>query len=87
MPEYDWRDRAGTLFECEKQPALGSRGMVVTNHPLASTAGMQMLAGGGGGVGGRGGHAGITHHSAGARRGLGRGRGDRQANPPTASFA
>ena len=47
MPEYDWRDRAGTLFECEKQPALGSRGMVVTNHPLASTAGMQMLAGGG----------------------------------------
>ena len=47
MAEYDWRDRAGTLFECEKQPALGSRGMVVTNHPLASTAGMQMLAGGG----------------------------------------
>ena len=47
MAEFDWRDRAGALFECKKKPALGSRGMVVTNHPLASTAGMQMLAGGG----------------------------------------
>ena len=47
MAEFDWRDRAGALFECKKEPALGSRGMVVTNHPLASTAGMQMLAGGG----------------------------------------
>lgn len=47
MTDFDWRDRAGTLFACEKQPAAGSRGMVVTNHPLASAAGMQMLAGGG----------------------------------------
>ena len=47
MAEFDWRDRADALFECKKEPALGSRGMVVTNHPLASTAGMQMLAGGG----------------------------------------
>ncbi len=29
--------RAAT-FACEKQPATGSRGMVVTNHPLASAA-------------------------------------------------
>ncbi|CAL75293.1 Gamma-glutamyltranspeptidase family protein, similar to ACY1 bifunctional acylase [Bradyrhizobium sp. ORS 278] len=30
-------------FSCEKQPASGSRGMVVTNHPLASSAGAEML--------------------------------------------
>ncbi|MGJ4881233.1 MULTISPECIES: gamma-glutamyltransferase [unclassified Bradyrhizobium] len=30
-------------FTCEKQPATGSRGMVVTNHPLASSAGAEML--------------------------------------------
>ncbi len=34
-------------FACEKQPALGARGMVVTNHPLASAAGAEMLLGGG----------------------------------------
>jgi gamma-glutamyltranspeptidase / glutathione hydrolase len=32
---------------CQKQPATGSRGMVVTNHPLASAAGAQMLLAGG----------------------------------------
>jgi gamma-glutamyltranspeptidase / glutathione hydrolase len=42
-----WRDRAGTSFECQKQPASGSRGMVVSNHPLASAAGAEMLAAGG----------------------------------------
>lgn len=42
-----WRDRAVTTFLCEKQPALGRKGMVVTNHPLASAAGAEMLAGGG----------------------------------------
>jgi gamma-glutamyltranspeptidase / glutathione hydrolase len=47
MPETDWRTRAGTTFRCEKQPATGTRGMVVTNHPLASTAGAEMLAAGG----------------------------------------
>ncbi|MGH7155160.1 MAG: gamma-glutamyltransferase, partial [Acetobacteraceae bacterium] len=31
----------------EKQPATGTRGMVVTNHPLASAAGIEMLAAGG----------------------------------------
>ena len=43
----NWRDRAATTFQCEKQPATGSRGMVVTNHPLASAAGAEMLAAGG----------------------------------------
>ncbi len=43
----DWRARAGTVFTCEKQPATGRRGMVVTNHPLASAAGAEMLAAGG----------------------------------------
>src|SRR5580692_6733250 len=31
----------------EKQPAIGKRGMVITNHPLASAAGAEMLAAGG----------------------------------------
>ena len=43
----NWRERAGTTFDCQKQPASGSRGMVVSNHPLASAAGMEMLAAGG----------------------------------------
>ena len=34
-------------FACEKRPATGSRGMVVTNHPLASAAGAEMLLAGG----------------------------------------
>src|SRR5579862_3759009 len=42
-----WRDRAGTLFTCEKKPAHATRGMVVTNHPLGSAAGLEMLAAGG----------------------------------------
>ncbi|MBL4720824.1 MAG: gamma-glutamyltransferase [Alphaproteobacteria bacterium] len=47
MPSSNWRDRAATLFDCEKQSATGSRGMVVANNPLASAAGMEMLAAGG----------------------------------------
>src|ERR1700754_5213233 len=43
----NWRQRAGTTFDCQKQPASGSRGMVVSNHPLASAAGAEMLAAGG----------------------------------------
>ena len=43
----NWRDRAGTSFNCQKRPASGSRGMVVSNHPLASAAGAEMLAAGG----------------------------------------
>jgi gamma-glutamyltranspeptidase / glutathione hydrolase len=42
----NWRDRTVTSFECQKQPASGSRGMVVSNHPLASAAGAEMLAAG-----------------------------------------
>src|SRR6478752_4299866 len=44
MSDGSWRQLAGTTFKCEKQPAHGRNGMVVTNHPLASAAGMEMLA-------------------------------------------
>ena len=47
MGKSNWRERAGTPFTYEKQPAHGKNGMVVTNHPLASAAGMEMLAAGG----------------------------------------
>ena len=43
----NWRDRAATNFECQKMSAVSSRGMVVSNHPLASSAGAEMLAAGG----------------------------------------
>jgi gamma-glutamyltranspeptidase / glutathione hydrolase len=45
-----WRARAGTLFETQKRPVNAARGMVVTNHPLASAAGAEMLAAGGNAV-------------------------------------
>jgi gamma-glutamyltranspeptidase/glutathione hydrolase len=45
-----WRMLAGVRFEPEKRPASASRGMVVTNHPLASAAGAEMLAAGGNAV-------------------------------------
>src|SRR3954467_10552067 len=47
----NWRDRTATNFECQKQPAISSRGMVVSNHPLASAAGAEMLAAGGNAIG------------------------------------
>ncbi|WP_435169992.1 gamma-glutamyltransferase [Falsirhodobacter sp. 1013] len=37
-------------FTCDKTPASGSGGMVVTNHPLGSAAGAEMLAAGGNAV-------------------------------------
>jgi gamma-glutamyltranspeptidase / glutathione hydrolase len=39
-----------TRVRTEKRPVHASRGMVVTNHPLASAAGVEMLAGGGNAV-------------------------------------
>jgi len=42
-----WRNSAGTVFECEKTPVTASRGMAVTNHPLASAAAAEMIASGG----------------------------------------
>src|SRR5207248_3345709 len=47
MSTSNWRERAGTLFTCEKESAHGRNGMAVSNHPLASAAGMEMLAAGG----------------------------------------
>jgi gamma-glutamyltranspeptidase/glutathione hydrolase len=47
MTVAGWRARAATDFTCDKRPATGTRGMVVTNHPLASAAGAEMLAAGG----------------------------------------
>ena len=42
-----WRDRAGTTFDLHKRGGVASRGMVASNHPLASAAGAEMLALGG----------------------------------------
>ena len=42
--------RAMPPVTCEKQPSLGKRGMVITNHPLAVAAGAKMLAAGGNAV-------------------------------------
>lgn len=46
----NWQQKSGTLFETDKHPARARRGMVVTNHPLASAAGTEMLCAGGNAV-------------------------------------
>lgn len=43
----NWRALAGTTFDCEKTSVTASKGMVVTNHPLASAAAIEMLTLGG----------------------------------------
>ncbi len=43
----NWRSLADTQFTPEKTSTTGSGGMVVTNNPLGSAAGIQMLAAGG----------------------------------------
>lgn len=45
MPPAD--RSAGFGFSCRKQPARGSRGMVVTNHPIASGVAAQIMLEGG----------------------------------------
>ena len=47
MTVADWRKRCAAAFDTGKTPACGSLGMVVTNHPLGSAAGAEMLAAGG----------------------------------------
>ena len=47
MTTSNWRSRAGTTFQTEKRVASGSQGMVVSNHPLGSAAGSEMLLAGG----------------------------------------
>ncbi|MCW5730923.1 MAG: gamma-glutamyltransferase [Alphaproteobacteria bacterium] len=47
METKNWRERAASQFDCDKNPVRSRDGMVVTNHPLASAAGMEMLAAGG----------------------------------------
>ena len=45
-----WRTRSPVDLVCEKRPACGAGGMVVTNHPLGSAAGAETLAAGGNAV-------------------------------------
>ena len=44
---HSWKDNAGSPFDTYKQGVVASRGMVSSNHPMASAAGLQMLAMGG----------------------------------------
>lgn len=46
----DWRERSPATFQCDKQPAVGSAGVVTANHHLGAAAGAEMLAAGGNAV-------------------------------------
>ena len=46
----NWRSRSSIQFNCEKQSAVGSRGMVTANNPLGAMAGAEMIAAGGNAV-------------------------------------
>ncbi|MEM7078781.1 MAG: gamma-glutamyltransferase [Pseudomonadota bacterium] len=48
----DWRKRSRAPFATEKISAAGSLGMVVTNNPLGSAAGAEIIAGGGNAIDG-----------------------------------
>ena len=48
----DWRKRSAAPFVTEKISAGGSLGMVVTNNPLGSAAGAEIIAGGGNAIDG-----------------------------------
>ena len=42
-----WKDSAGSPFDTYKRDAVATNGMVSTNHPMGSAAGLEMLAMGG----------------------------------------
>ncbi len=50
MHTGNWRARNQAEFACEKQPVAGANGIVVTNHPLGTAAGAELLAAGGNAV-------------------------------------
>ena len=50
LQQKNWRGHSPAPFDCEKQPASGSNGIVCANNPLGAAAGAEMLAAGGNAV-------------------------------------